>query len=80
MFYNGCFILLNVVNADKYISKIESGSLPGKGDLYFYNPTKITDPRNDKYLVYHTQVDTAWFEYLADKKICLLYAEVHLII
>ena len=77
MFYNSCFILLNVFNVEKHIPKIESGSLPRKGDLYLYNPTKITDPSNDIWSTIH-KVDTAWFKYLAVKKICLLYAGVHL--
>ena len=44
-----------MLSSDKHISKVERGSLPGKGDLYFYNPTKITDPSNGEYFVYHTQ-------------------------
>ena len=58
MFYNSCFILLNVFNVEKHIPKIESCSLPGKGDLYLYNPTKITDPSNDIWSTIH-KVDTA---------------------
>ena len=59
---------------DKYISKIESGSLPGNGDLYFYNPTKITQltPVMINILSTIHKVDTALFKYLVDKKICLL--------
>ena len=50
------------------MSKIESSSLPEKRDLYFYNPTKITDPSNDNYFhfclpkqIIH-KVDTALFK------------------
>ena len=62
--------------------KIKSSSQPGKGDLYFCNPTKITDPSNDKYFVYHSKLYIRWtllcLDTLRTRK-CLLYAGVHLI-
>ena len=70
------------VNVAKGISKIESISLPGKGPLYFYYPTKITVPSNDKDFAYHSKLYKRWTLlclYLVDKKICSLYSGVHLI-
>ena len=71
MFYNSCFILLNVFNADKYISKIESG-------IFIIPQRLLTLVMINIWSTLH-KVDTAWFKYLADKKICLLYTGVHLI-
>ena len=48
------------INVAKRISKIDSISLPGIGPQYFYYPTKITDPSNDKHFVYHSKLYKRW--------------------
>ena len=50
-----------------------------KGTCIFIIPQRLLTPVMINILSTIHKVDTALFEYLADKKICLLYAGVHLI-